>query len=58
MKNSDGVYRGGCTVQRGKRAVFANTGSAGYAYKLGLKKTNNTGGGSVTIKGSWSPDEN
>lgn len=57
MRNSNGAFRGGCTVQRGKREKFANTGTAGYAYKLGLAKTNNTGGGKVTIKGSWSPDE-
>lgn len=57
MKNSDGVYRGGCTLQRGTRKVFETTGKAGYKYKLGLKKTNNTGGGSVVINGSWSPDE-
>ena len=58
MKNSDGVYRGGCTLQRGTRKVFPNTGLANHSYKLGLSKINNTGGGSVTIKGSWSPDEN
>ena len=57
MKNSDGVYRGGCTLQRGTRKVFPNTGLANYKYKLGLSKTNDTGGGSVTIKGTWSPDE-
>lgn len=57
MRNSNGAFRGGCNVQRGKREVFATTGKAGYAYKLGLAKTNNTGGGKVTINGSWSPDE-
>ena len=57
MKNSDGVYRGGCTLQRGTRKTFPNTGKAGYMYKLGLSKTNNTGGGRVTMNGSWSPDE-
>ncbi len=58
MKNSNGVYRGGVTLQRGTRATFATTNAqAGYEYRLGLKKTNNTGGGSVTICGSWSPDE-
>lgn len=58
MKNSDGVYRGGVTLQRGTRATFATTNAeGGYMYRLGLKKTNNTGGGSVTITGSWSPDE-
>lgn len=57
MKNSDGVYRGGVTLQRGTRETFATTNAqGGYLYRLGLKKTNNTGGGSVTIKGSWSPD--
>lgn len=55
MKNSDNVYRGGTTVQRGKRATFtAVNAQVGYKYKLGLRKTNNTGGGKVTIKGSWS----
>lgn len=55
MKNSDGVYRGGTTVQRGKRATFSAVNcKVGYKYKLGLRKTNNTGGGKVTIKGSWS----
>lgn len=57
MKNSDGQYRGGCTLQRGTRKTFTNSGKAYYKYKLGLSKTNNTGGGKVTIKGSWSPDE-
>lgn len=57
MKNSEGAYRGGCTLQRGTRKVFSNTGKAGYVYRLGMRKTNNTGGGTVTIKGSWSPDE-
>lgn len=57
MKNLNGVYRGGCTLQRGTRKTFPTTGSAGYLYKLGLSKTNNTGGGTVTINGSWSPDE-
>ncbi|AOH55982.1 hypothetical protein ABE28_016590 [Peribacillus muralis] len=55
MKNSDGVYIGGTTVQRGKRATFSAVNcKVGYKYKLGLRKTNNTGGGKVTIKGSWS----
>ena len=54
MKNSDGVYRGGTTVQRGKRATFnAVNAQVNYKYRLGLRKTNNTGGGNVTIKGSW-----
>ncbi|MDR1567803.1 MAG: hypothetical protein LBS33_03915 [Streptococcaceae bacterium] len=57
MKNSEGAFRGGTEVQRGKRAEFATPNAqGGYYYRLGLRKTNNTGGGSVTIKGSWSPD--
>ncbi|MBD8007619.1 hypothetical protein [Bacillus norwichensis] len=55
MKNSEGAYRGGTNVQRGKRATFATKNAkVNYKYKLGLRKTNNTGGGKVTIKGSWS----
>lgn len=57
MRNADGAYRGGTQVQRGKRAEFVTSNAQGsYYYRLGLKKTNNTGGGQVTIKGSWSPD--
>lgn len=56
MKNSDGVFRGGVNLQRCTRKEFSSTGTAGYKYRLGLKKTNNTGGDSVVIKGSWSPD--
>ncbi|MDR2833330.1 MAG: hypothetical protein LBV67_06425 [Streptococcaceae bacterium] len=57
MRNSEGAFRGGTNVQRGKRATF-NTPNAqgGYWYRLGMRKTNNTGGGTVTIRGSWSPD--
>ena len=55
MKNSKGAYRGGTTLQRGKRKTFsAVNAKVNYKYKLGLRKTNNTGGGKVTIKGSWS----
>lgn len=55
MKNSNGVYRGGTTLQRGTRKTFsAVNAKVNYKYKLGLRKTNNTGGGIVTIKGSWS----
>jgi len=58
MRNRDLAFRGGTTVQRGKRATFATPNAqGGFWYKLGMKKTNNTGGGSVTIKGNWSPDE-
>lgn len=58
MKNSNGAYRGGTTLQRGTRSTFNTPNAkADYKYHLGLKKTNNTGGGSVTIKGSWSPDQ-
>lgn len=54
MKNSEGAYRGGTNVQRGKRTTFeAVNAQVNYKYRLGLKKTNNTGGGEVTIKGSW-----
>ncbi|WP_313538466.1 hypothetical protein [Enterococcus sp.] len=57
MKNSEGAYRGGTTLQRGKRAEFKTSNAvAGYKYRMGMRKTNDTGGGSVTIKGSWSPD--
>lgn len=56
VRNSDGASRGVVNVQRGKRQEFETTAKNGYIYRLGLKKTNNTGGGSVTIKGSWSPD--
>ncbi len=52
----DGASRGVVNVQRGKRQEFETTAKIGYIYRLGLKKTNNTGGGSVSIKGSWSPD--
>lgn len=55
MKNSDGAFRGGTNVQRGKRKTFETVNAkVDYKYKLGLRKTNNTGGGKVTIKGSWS----
>jgi len=55
MKNSEGAYRGGTTLQRGTRKTFsAVNAQTGYQYKLGLSKTNNTGGGTVTIKGTWS----
>lgn len=58
MKNSNGAYRGGVNLQRGTRATFETTNAvAGYNYRLGLRKTNDTGGGTVTITGSWSPDE-
>lgn len=55
MKNSDGAFRGRTKVQRGKRKTFETVNAkVDYKYKLGLRKTNNTGGGKVTIKGSWS----
>lgn len=58
MKNSNGAYRGGTNLQRGTRSTFKTPNAkANYQYHLGLKKTNNTGGGTVIIKGSWSPDE-
>lgn len=58
MRNSEGAYRGGVNLQRGQRLTFETpSAQAGYAYRLGMRKLNNTGGGSVTIKGSWSPDE-
>ena len=48
MRNSNGADRGRTNVQRGKRATFATPGAeATYNYRLGLKKTNNTGGGTV-----------
>ncbi|KUF29640.1 MULTISPECIES: hypothetical protein [Lysinibacillus] len=54
MKNSNDVYRGGTTLQRGERKTFAAVNAAvNHQYKLGLRKTNDTGGGSVTISGSW-----
>ncbi|HEX6593990.1 MAG TPA: hypothetical protein VF095_05310 [Bacillota bacterium] len=53
MRNSNGKSRGSVQVQRGKRATFSNTGTANYLYRMGLSKTNP---GTVTIKGSWSPD--
>ncbi|SDZ48387.1 hypothetical protein SAMN05421736_11449 [Evansella caseinilytica] len=57
MRNSNGDYRGGVFLQRGTRETFETTNAvANYKYRLGLRKTNNTGGGKVTIKGSWSPD--
>ncbi len=56
LRNSDGVSRGVVNVQRGKRETFSTSAQSGHKYRMGLKKTNNTGGGSVTIKGSWSPD--
>lgn len=57
MRNSNGDYRGSVDVQRGKRETFGTPkAESGYKYRLGLKKKYNTGGGKVTIKGSWSPD--
>jgi len=57
MINSIGEYRGSTDVQRGKRSTFDTPkAEANYKYRLGLKKTYNTGGGTVTIRGSWSPD--
>lgn len=56
VRNSEDGYRGDVTLQRGTRETFSTTAKSGYKYKMGLRKTNNTGGGSVTIKGSWSPD--
>lgn len=56
MKNSKGEFRGGTTLKRGTRKTFSSSGTENYKYRLGLRKTDNTGGGSVTIKGSWAPD--
>lgn len=54
MRNSDNAFRGGTEVQRDTRKEFSTVNaSVNYSYKLGLSKTNNTGGGEVTIKGSW-----
>lgn len=59
MKNSEGAYRGGTNVQRGTRATFPSVNAqVNYKYKLGLRKTNNTGGGSVTISGTWAASNN
>ena len=56
MRNSAGDHRGGAKLQRGTRVEFKTPKALpGYTYRLGLKKTNNTGGGVVTIKGSWKP---
>ena len=58
MRNSAGAFRGGVTLQRNTRRTFATPNAqGGFAYRLGIRKTNNTGGGSVNITGSWSPDE-
>lgn len=56
VRNTDNAYRGSTELQRGTRKQFACTGKAYYDYKLGVRKKNNTGGGKVTINGSWSPD--
>lgn len=56
VRNLDNAYRGSTDLQRGTRKQFACTGKAYYYYKLGVRKKNNTGGGKVTINGSWSPD--
>lgn len=49
---------GSVSLQRGSRVIFSTTdASANKSYKLGLTKTYNTGGGSVSIlHGTWSPD--
>ncbi|MFZ3591819.1 hypothetical protein ACOI1C_22055 [Bacillus sp. DJP31] len=54
MGNSAGASRGIAAAQRGERVEFANTGSAGYVYRLGLVKTNS--GTPVRVVGTWSPD--
>lgn len=56
LRNSDGAARGGVDLQCGKRQEFTSTGQAWYYYRLGLRKTNTTGGSSIVINGSWSPD--
>ena len=56
MKDEEGNYYGGVTLQRGTRKTFASNGRKGQNYHLGIRKTNNTGGGTVKINGSWSPD--
>lgn len=39
----------------GERKIFNTvTAKVNEQYRLGLRKTNNTGGERVTIKGSWS----
>ena len=56
VRNSNNESRGSTNLQRGTRKEFACTGQAYYNYKLGVRKTYDTGGGKVTINGSWSPD--
>jgi len=56
LRNSDRDVRGTVDLQCGIRKEFASTGQAWYYYRLGLKKTNSTGGTSVVLNGSWSPD--
>lgn len=59
MKNSLGAYRGGTNVQRGERETFPSVNAeVGIEYQLGLRKSNNTGGASVVIKGSWAASNN
>jgi len=55
MRNSNNEYRGGVTLRGNERREFAQTSVAakGFLYKLGLRKTD---AGSMTVKGSWSPD--
>lgn len=56
VRNSNNESRGSTNLQRGQRKEFDCTGTAGYNYKLGVRKRYNTGGGKVTINGTWSPD--
>lgn len=56
VRNSNNASRGSTNLQRGTRKEFDCTGQAYYNYKLGVRKRYNTGGGKVTINGSWSPD--
>lgn len=54
LHNSNHESRGSGTLDRGTRASFYNTGTAGYYYHLNMKRTYS--GGDIYVKGSWSPD--
>ena len=56
VRNSDNASRGSVYIKEGTRKTFACSGTRNYKYKLGLKKTNSSGGTTAYLYGSWSPD--
>lgn len=56
MKDKSGNYYGSVTLQRGTKGYIKNDGVRGKKYRLGIRKTNDTGSGVVDINGAWSPD--